>query len=106
MRGLLGSPRMLRAPSARGPNSIRPLNQPITFSSARSAATRSSGQDGARALADAVPDELRDAERAPGVAGRRLDPESLERPLAQKAAIRDAVECHATREAEVVQARL
>ena len=31
---------MLRAPSARGPNSIRPSNQPTIFSSARSAATR------------------------------------------------------------------
>ncbi len=32
--GLRASPMMLRDPSARGPNSIRPWNQPITFSSA------------------------------------------------------------------------
>ena len=34
IRGLRGSPRMLRAPSARGPNSMRPSNQPTIFSSA------------------------------------------------------------------------
>ena len=34
--GTRGSPRMLRAPSARGPNSMRPWNQPTTFSSASS----------------------------------------------------------------------
>ena len=34
-----GSPRMLRAPSARGPNSIRPWNQPTILPSARSPAT-------------------------------------------------------------------
>ena len=37
--GRRGSPRMLRAPSARGPNSIRPWNQPITFPSASRSAT-------------------------------------------------------------------
>src|SRR3989454_813599 len=44
MRGLRGSPRMLRAPSARGPNSMRPSNQPTTLSSARSWATWRSRQ--------------------------------------------------------------
>ena len=39
--GERASPMMLRAPNARGPNSIRPWNQPITFSSARSSATYS-----------------------------------------------------------------
>jgi hypothetical protein len=38
---LRASPRMLRAPSARGPNSIRPWNQPTTFSVARRSATLS-----------------------------------------------------------------
>ena len=37
--GERGSPRMLRAPSARGPNSIRPWNQPTTLPSASSSAT-------------------------------------------------------------------
>lgn len=36
-----GSPRMERAPSARGPNSIRPAMCPTTFSVAISSATRS-----------------------------------------------------------------
>ncbi len=40
--GLRGSPRMLREPSARGPNSIRPSNQPTIFSSARGARRRGS----------------------------------------------------------------
>src|SRR6266511_2861905 len=44
IRGLRGSPRILRAPSARGPNSILPSNQPTTFSWARSSATRRSRQ--------------------------------------------------------------
>ena len=47
MSGSRGSPRMLRAPSARGPNSIRPWNQPITFRSDRSCATRPSSSSSA-----------------------------------------------------------
>ena len=39
--GLRGSPMMLRLPSARGPNSMRPSNQPTIFPSASSDATRS-----------------------------------------------------------------
>ncbi len=37
--GLRASPRMLRPPSDRGPNSMRPLNQPMIFSSAMWPAT-------------------------------------------------------------------
>ena len=53
-----------------------------------------------------VPDRERDAERAAGVARRRLDPESLERPLAQQPAVADAVERDAAGEAEVLHAGL
>ena len=40
-----------------------------------------------------VPDEERDPQRSPGIARRRLDPDVVERPLAQDAAVADAVEC-------------
>ena len=40
-----GSPRILRAPSALGPNSIRPWNQPTTFPSASKVATDSIRSD-------------------------------------------------------------
>ena len=46
----------------------------------------------ARLVEQLVPDEQRRAERAAGVAGGRLDPDVLERPLAQDAAVADAVE--------------
>ena len=42
MAGDRGSPRMLRAPKALGPNSMRPWNQPTTLPSASSPATCSS----------------------------------------------------------------
>ena len=48
-----------------------------------------------------MPDELRDAERAAGVAGGRLDPESLERAFAQQPAVADAVERDAAGQAQV-----
>ena len=47
--GSRGSARMLRPPSARGPNSMRPWNQPITLPSARSRAV--GGQELLRAAA-------------------------------------------------------
>ena len=47
-----------------------------------------------------------DAERAAGVAGRRLNPDVLERPFAQDAAVADAVERHAAGQAQVLHAGL
>jgi hypothetical protein len=117
-----GSPRMLRAPSARGPNSIRPWNQPTTLSApsaprrgrASAASSVEAVVDGAlrssryaltrrrrnfgpssepcwvsvpllcAACRAAVPGEQRRAERAAGIARRRLDPDPLERPFAQE----------------------
>ena len=144
--GERGSPRMLRAPRARGPNSIRPWNQPTTFSSASSPATcsqqlrfvrRSAGRRAstsfrncsicvatkatgpgsclcwasppmamARLVQQLVPDEQGRAQRAAGVARRRLNPEVLERPLAQQPAVGDAVERHAAGQDQVLQAGL
>ena len=52
-----------------------------------------------------VPDEQRRAERAAGVAGGRLDPDVLERPLAQDAAVADAVQRHAAGQAQVLRCR-
>ena len=40
MSGSVGDARIERAPSARGPNSMRPWNQPITRFAASSAAAR------------------------------------------------------------------
>ena len=40
MLGERASPRIDRAPSARGPNSMRPWNQPIALPSARARAVR------------------------------------------------------------------
>ena len=48
MAGLRGSPRIERLPSARGPNSIRPWNQPTAWPSASAWAVSSSMFDGAR----------------------------------------------------------
>ena len=45
-------------------------------------------------------------ERAPRIAGSGLNPEPLERPLAEQPAVGHAVERHATGQAEVRQARL
>ena len=45
-------------------------------------------------------------ERAPRIAGSGLDPEPLERPLAEQSAVGHAVERHATGQAEVREARL
>ena len=39
-----------------------------------------------------VPDEERDPQRSHGIARRRLDPDVVERPLAQDTAVADAVE--------------
>ena len=58
IRGLRGSPRMLRAPSARGPNSIRPLNQPTIFSSASSRATVSQQRRARSSRSYGAPDRL------------------------------------------------
>ena len=38
MSGARGSPRMEREPSARGPNSMRPWNQPTAFWATRASA--------------------------------------------------------------------
>ena len=53
-----------------------------------------------RLLEVAMPDELRDTERAAGIAGGRLNPDLLERPFAQQAAVADAVERDAARHAQ------
>src|SRR5439155_18765542 len=58
-----------------------------------------------RAPREAVPDELSHAKRAAGIARGRLDPEALERSLAQHASVGDAVERHAPSQAKVVHAR-
>ena len=50
-----------------------------------------------------VPDQLRHAERAAGIARRRLDPEPLERPFAQQPPVADAVERDAAGQAEVLE---
>ena len=47
----------------------------------------------------------RRAERAAGVAGRRLDPDVLERAVAQHLAVGDAVERHAAGQAQILHAR-
>ncbi len=52
-----------------------------------------------------MPDELSDPQRAAGVAGRRLDPDVLERPLAQQPPVGHAVERHAAGHAQVLRAR-
>ena len=48
-----------------------------------------------------MPDQQRRAERAAGVAGRRLNPDLLERAFAQDPAVADAVERHAAGQDEV-----
>ena len=55
----------------------------------------------ARVVEDLVPAVQRGADGAAGVAGRGLDPEVLERPLAQQDTIRDAVERDSTGETHV-----
>ena len=47
-----------------------------------------------------MPDEQRRAQRAAGVAGGGLDPDVLERALAQDAAVADAVQRDAAGQAE------
>src|SRR5438105_7942808 len=53
-----------------------------------------------------MPDAQRDAERAAGIAGRRLNPDLVEDPLAQDAPVADAVERDSASEAQVAQAGL
>ena len=73
----------------------------------RAAACRRPRSAARRGVAEhLVMDGQRGAERAAGVAGRRLDPEALERPLAQQPAVADAVERDAAGEAEVLHAGL
>ncbi len=62
--------------------------------------------DAARALAVAMPDEVRDTQRPARVPSGRLDPEPLERALAQDPAVGDTIERHAPCETEVVEPRL
>src|SRR5262249_35571163 len=57
----------------------------------------------ARFVEIAVPEAERDAERAACVAGRRLNPDLLERSLAQQPPVADAVERDAAGEAEIAQ---
>ncbi len=133
-----------RPPSERGPNSMRPWNQPTTFSSARIVAqplghrlgvvsssytapwasscalivvaleTRSQvgaahgvvAVHRARLVVILVPGDQRRAQRTAGIAGRRLDPDVLERPFAQDAAIGHAVERDAAGQAQVVRLEL
>ena len=58
----------------------------------------------ARIAQDLVPPVERGADRAPGVAGGRLDPEVLERALAQQPPVGDAVQRDTTGEAGVAGA--
>ena len=51
-----------------------------------------------------MPDEQGRAERPAGVAGRRLDPDVVERPLAQQPAVGHAVERDAAGQDEVLHA--
>src|SRR5205814_8134953 len=53
-----------------------------------------------------MPDAERDAERAAGVAGRRLNPDVVEDALAQDAAVADAVQRDAARQAQIAEAGL
>ena len=59
-----------------------------------------------RVVQQLVPDEERDTERPAGVAGRRLNPQILERSLAEDAAVADTVERDAAGEAQVLHPRL
>ena len=135
---------MERLPRARGPNSMRPWNQPSPLPSARSPAARPIDlvvveplKAGARlleppaafvvvvgrpeigavhavelvleppwtGLVQVIGGERR-AQRAAGVAGRRLDPDTLELAVAQHLAVRHAVERHAAGHAEIFGAGL
>ena len=142
--GERGSPRIERAPSARGPNSMRPWNQPTALppasASARVADQRRPRQRGefrtgggetlfdvglrvcraeigarhavelavehARAALEPVIGAERRADRAAGVAGRRLHPDALELAVAQHLAVGHAVERDAAGEAQVLRAGL
>ena len=55
----------------------------------------------ARVVEDLVPSVQRRADGAAGVTGRGLDPDPLERPLAQQHAVGDAVQRDATRETRI-----
>ena len=59
-----------------------------------------------RLVEQLVPDEQRRAQRAAGVAGRRLNPDVVERPLAQQPAVGHAVERHAAGQHQTRHARL
>ncbi len=144
--GERASPRIERPPSARGPNSMRPWNQPTRLAvrerartsrrsarsseqrreararGARGAARMSAGLEARAEIATAhrvaravrlarlaevhVVGGERRAERAAGVARRRLDPDALEGAVAQQLAVGDAVERDAAGEAEVLLAGL
>ena len=94
---------VMRAPARRGtsrsPSSVvpGPSSEPRC---AVAAAVRLRGL-----LEQLMPDEQRRAQRAAGVARGRLNPDVLERPLAQDAAVADAVERHAAGQAQVLHAR-
>ena len=132
---------MLRAPSARGPNSILPSNHPTTCSSASSAAThseqvvaietligradspqkrlylliaelraqircRASRRGRQRPGAAVRDDDARSVARpqgTTGIAGSRLNPDTLEGAFAQEPAVPDAIERHATGKAEIIE---
>ena len=59
----------------------------------------------ARLLQELMPDEQGRAQRAAGVAGRGLDPEVVERPLAEQPAVGHAVERDAAGQDQVLHAR-
>ena len=112
IRGLRGSPRMLRAPRARGPNSIRPSNQPTIFSSARAGATRSDSSAARPARRYAAPADFRKASIS---CGENAGPEirALHRVVWPLARPRHACMCrwcdelrHAERAARVAGGRL
>ncbi len=83
--GLRASPRMLRLPSARGPNSMRPWNHPPTWPAARRAAT--SAASASRSPARVARARER-ANRPLGVEVRELRPEVAARHRVARAAVR------------------
>ena len=144
IEGERASPRIERAPSARGPNSMRPCIQPTAFSSASACAVcsivcsrveaRELATGRRQALGDLVVGIFRSeiaaghavemavelarlaeiaviggvgrADRAAGIAGRRLHPDAVEQVLAQQLAVGDAVQRHAAGQADVLGAGL
>ena len=67
-----------------------------TFGPEQGAVLRVRGLRLPRLVQVVMPDEQRRTERAAGIACGRLNPDVLERPLAEQTPVRHAVESHAT----------